>query len=111
MTALVASSAFTIDKNRYTLLGILANLNNAVICMVSNLPLISSSTSLFTKLLGTIPHVPAIIGIIVTLIIHSFLSSLAYVLLPMKIGWLLGLMAHQTLWVIKCNILYIFACS
>ena len=32
-----------------------ADLNNAVVCMVSVLPLISSSTSLFSKLLETAP--------------------------------------------------------
>ena len=39
----------------WTLLSILASLNNAVNWMVSNLPLISKSPSLFSTPLGTVP--------------------------------------------------------
>ena len=60
-----------------TLFSILADLNNATVWMVSILPLITNSSSLFSKSLGTVPSVPAINVSIVTLNFHSFLSSLA----------------------------------
>ena len=60
-----------------TFLGILANLNTTVICMILSLPLISNSASLFSKLLGTIPSTSSIRSITVTFMLHSFFSSLA----------------------------------
>ena len=60
-----------------TLLGILANLNNTVIWMVSTCPLISKSSSFCTNPLVTVPSAPSTIGITVTFIFHSFFSSLA----------------------------------
>ena len=60
-----------------TLLSIPANLNNVAVWMVSILPLISNSSSLSSKLLGTVPRAPTTIGITFTLIFQSFFSSLA----------------------------------
>ena len=54
-----------------TLLSILANLNNAVVWMVSTLPVISKSSSLCTIPLVTVPRAPITIGIIVTFKFHS----------------------------------------
>ena len=59
-----------------TFLSILADLNSAVVRIVSTLPLISDSSSLFSKRLGTVPSTPTTTGIIVTMF-RSFLSSLA----------------------------------
>ena len=59
----------------WILLSILANLNHAMICMVSILPLISSSLSFLFKPLRTVPCVPTTIGIAV--MFHNFFSSLA----------------------------------
>ena len=59
-----------------TLLIILTDLN-AVIGMVLIRPLISNSFSPFTKPLGTVLSAPITIGITVTLMLHSFLNSLA----------------------------------
>ena len=46
-----------------TFLRILTDFNNVVVCMVSRLPLIFSSASLFSKPLDTVPSIPTIIGI------------------------------------------------
>ena len=55
-----------------TLLSILAVLNNVVVWMVSTRPLISKSSSLFNNSLVTVSKAPITIGIIVTLMFHSF---------------------------------------
>ena len=55
-----------------TLLSILTDLNNAVVSMVSNRPLISKSSSSSTKPLVTILIWPIIIGITVTFMFTSF---------------------------------------
>ena len=60
-----------------TLLSILADLNNAVIWMVSTRPLISKSSSPCINPLMTVPRTPITIGIIVTFMSHSFFNSLA----------------------------------
>ena len=60
-----------------TLFSILADLNNAVIWMVSTWPLISKSSNSFTKPLGIVPSGPVIIGITISFIFHSLFSSLA----------------------------------
>ena len=60
-----------------TLLSILADLDNAVVWMVSTCPLISKSSSPFTNPLVTIPSTPITTGITVTFMFHSFFSSLA----------------------------------
>ena len=60
-----------------TLLSILADLNNAVVWMVSTCPLISKSFSTCTYPLVTVPKTPITIGIIVTFMFHSFFNSLA----------------------------------
>ena len=60
-----------------TLLGILADLNNVVVRMVSTCPLIcKSSCSLINPLLS-VPRAPITIGINVTFMLHSFFNSLA----------------------------------
>ena len=58
-----------------TLLSILANLNNAVVWVVSLRLLISKSSSPCTNLLVTIPRAPITIGITVTFMLRSFFSS------------------------------------
>ena len=60
-----------------TLLSILADLNNAVVWMVSTPPLISKSSSLCTNFLVTVSSAPITIGITITCMFHSFFSSLA----------------------------------
>ena len=60
-----------------TLLHILADLNNAVVWMVSILPLISNFSCLSFKLSGTFPSALTTIGITVILIFHSFFSFAA----------------------------------
>ena len=55
-----------------TLHSIQIDLNYAVVCIVSILPLISNTSSLFSKLLETVPSAPITIGITVTLIFHNF---------------------------------------
>ena len=60
-----------------TLLNILADLNNAVIWMVSTRPLISKSYNPFINLLVTVPRAPITTGIKITFMFHSFFNSLA----------------------------------
>ena len=60
-----------------THLSILADLNNAVVWMASTRPLISKSSSFFTNPLVTVPRAPISIDNTVTLMFHSFFSSLA----------------------------------
>ena len=60
-----------------TLLSILADLNNAVVWMVSTRPVISKYSSPCTNSLVTLPRAPITIGIIVTFMFHSFFNSLA----------------------------------
>ena len=55
-----------------TLLSILALLNSAVVWMVSTRPPTSKSSSPFCNPLVTVPNAPITIGIIVTLMFHSF---------------------------------------
>ena len=55
-----------------TLLSMLAVLNNAFVWMVSTRPPISKSSSPFNNPLVTVPKAPITIGIIVTLMFHSF---------------------------------------
>ena len=54
------------------LLSILADLNNAVVWMVSTPPLISKSSSPFINPFVTVPRAPIIIDINVTFIFHRF---------------------------------------
>ena len=61
----------------WTLLGILADLSNAVIWMVSTCPLISKSSNPFTNPLEIVPNAPITNGITVTFMFHSFFCSLA----------------------------------
>ena len=56
--------------------GILADLSNVVVFMVSSLPLISNSASLFFKLVRTFPCASTIIGINITVMFYSFFCSL-----------------------------------
>ena len=60
-----------------TLQRILSVLNNVVVWMVSIRPPTSKSSSPFSNTLATVPNSPITIGIIVTFMFHSFLSSLA----------------------------------
>ena len=55
-----------------TLLSILADLSNAVVWIVSILPLISKFSSLSTSPLVTVPRAPTTIGITVTFMFHGF---------------------------------------
>ena len=59
----------------WTLLSILAVLNNEVVWMVSTRPLISKFSIPFNNPLVTVPKAPITIGIIVTFIFHIFFSS------------------------------------
>ena len=59
-----------------TLLSILADLNNAVVWMVST-SVISKSSSPPTNLLVTVPRAPITTGIIVTFMFNSLFNSLA----------------------------------
>ena len=59
-----------------TLLSVLANLNNAEVCMVSTRPLISKSGSPFIDPLVTVLRAPIKIGINVTFMFRSFFISL-----------------------------------
>ena len=61
-----------------TLLSILANLNNAVVLMISTCPLIFISSSPFTNPLGIVPGAPATIGINVTFMAFSFFLILKH---------------------------------
>ena len=77
-----------------TLLGILADLNNAVIWMVSTRPVISKSSSPCSNPLVTVPRAPITIGIIVIFMFYSFFNSLAR-------SWYLSLFSlsfNFTLW-------------
>ena len=67
------------------LLNIMANLNNAVVSVVSTSPLTSKSSSPFTNPLEIIPSASITIGITVTFIFHSFsqFSSDVYVLISL----------------------------
>ena len=60
-----------------TLLSILAVLSNAAIWIVSTLPPTSKSPRPFNNPLVIVPKAPITIGIIVTLMFHSFFNSLA----------------------------------
>ena len=60
-----------------TLLSIQADLNNPLVWMVSTCPLISKSSSSFTKPLRINPNAPITIGITVTFMFHSWFSTLA----------------------------------
>ena len=55
-----------------TLLSILANLNNAVIWLVSTRPVISKSSSPCTNRKVTVPRAPIKVGITVTFMFHRF---------------------------------------
>ena len=59
-----------------THLSILADLNCAVVWIVSILPLISISLSLFSRSLGTVPRAQITIAIPDTIISHSFFCSM-----------------------------------
>ena len=62
-----------------TLLSNLAELNNAVVWLVSTIPLTSKFSSPFTIPLVTVSSAQITIGIKVTFMFHSFFSSLAKV--------------------------------
>ena len=60
-----------------TLLSILPGLNNTIFWIVFTRPLISKSSCPCTNPLVTVPRTPFTIGVTVTLMFHSFFSSLA----------------------------------
>ena len=60
------------------LLSILTYLRNSEVWIVSILPLISNSSSLSSKCFETIPSALTATDITVTLMLHSFFSSLAW---------------------------------
>ena len=67
------------DKSRLVFkpfTSILADYNCTVVWVVLILPRISSSPSLFSRTIGTVPVVSPTIGTTVTFIFHSFFSSL-----------------------------------
>ena len=78
----------------WTFLCILTDLNNAVVWMVSNHPLISRSSSPCTNHLVTVPSAPITIGITTTFMIHNFFSSLA----RSRYLFLFSLSCSFTLW-------------
>ena len=57
------------------LLNILAYLKNAIVWMLSIRPQFPNSSIRFSKLLRTVSSMPITVGIIVTFLFHSFLSS------------------------------------
>ena len=67
------------DKSQVsrTLLSILADLNNAVVWIVSTSPVFSKSSSPCTNPLVKVPRAPTTIGIIVTFMCYSFFNPLA----------------------------------
>ena len=76
-----------------THLSILTDLSNAVVWMVSTLPLISKSSSPLTNPLVTVPRAPNTIGITITFTFHSFFPS------PRKVNVLILLFTFDfTLW-------------
>ena len=58
-----------------TLLSILVDPNNAVICIVSISPQMSNSSSSFSKPLGTVSSTSIVIAITVIFMFHNFLNS------------------------------------
>ena len=77
-----------------TLLSILADLNNAVVWMVSTRPLISKSSSPFINPLVTVPKAPITIGINIIFMFHSFFNSPA----RWRYSSFFGLSFDFTLW-------------
>ena len=61
----------------WSFLSILADLCRAVVWMVLILPLIYSTLSLFSRILGIVPKAPTMTGITVTFMFPNFFSSLA----------------------------------
>ena len=59
-----------------TRLSILADLNNAVVWILSTCPLISKSSNPFTNFLWFVPSAPTTIGITITFMCDFFFSSL-----------------------------------
>ena len=59
------------------LLSLLADLDNALVPMISIFSLISNLASLFLKPQGTVLSMPTITGISIIFMLHSFFSSLA----------------------------------
>ena len=60
-----------------TLLSILADFSNSVVWIVSILPMIYSSSSLFSRFWGIVSRAKSIIGITITFVFHRLFSSLA----------------------------------
>ena len=62
-----------------TLLSILADLNNAIVWMVSTCPLIYKSSCHFINSSVTVPRTPITVGIIVTFMFYSFFGLVWFV--------------------------------
>ena len=71
------SDSMSLQVSR-TLLSILANLNNAIVWMVSPCPLISKSSSPFTKPLRIVPSASIKITPTITFMFHRIFSSLTF---------------------------------
>ena len=80
-----------------TLLSILADLNNAVVWMVSTRPLISKSSSSCTIPLVTVPKAQITTGISVTFIVHMFFNSqVRSMYLPFSLSFNFALWSAET---------------
>ena len=66
-----------ISSSPRTLLGILADLTNAVVWMVCTRPLISKSSTSCINPMATVQRAPMIFGTIITFMFHRFFNSLA----------------------------------
>ena len=71
---MVGLSDRTSIQNSWTLLCILADLNNSVIWIVSTRPVISKPSNYFTNLLVTVPRALLTIGITVTVMFCIFFN-------------------------------------
>ena len=97
-----------------TFLSILADLNNALVWMVSTFPLISKFSSPITNPLGIVPRAPITFGI--TFMFHSFLfSSLAryrYSSLFFSLSFIFNLWsartAKSTVWQVLSHFFFFF---
>ena len=81
----------------WTLQGILSDLNDAVVWMVSVCFLIYKSSSLFTNPLEIVPSVSVTVGITVTFMLHSYFSLRTYLCIRCLLILYSGLSGRQSL--------------